>query len=55
MSVVQPDAAKWGGITGCSAVAREVVKAKKTWRASDGEGVRVTKPYFSKACKMRLR
>ena len=31
LSVVQPDAAKWGGITGCSAVAREVVKAKKTY------------------------
>src|SRR5207237_9247765 len=31
LSVVQPDAAKWGGITGCHAVAREVIKAKKTY------------------------
>jgi L-alanine-DL-glutamate epimerase-like enolase superfamily enzyme len=31
LSVVQPDAAKWGGITGCSAVAREVVSAKRSY------------------------
>src|SRR5438552_7883186 len=31
LSVVQPDAAKWGGVTGCVAVAREVVKAKRTY------------------------
>jgi D-galactarolactone cycloisomerase len=31
LSVVQPDAAKWGGITGCVAVARDVVKAKRTY------------------------
>lgn len=31
LSVVQPDAAKWGGITGCSAVAGEVIGAKKTY------------------------
>jgi D-galactarolactone cycloisomerase len=31
LSVVQPDAAKWGGVTGCFAVARQVVKAKKTY------------------------
>jgi D-galactarolactone cycloisomerase len=31
LSVVQPDAAKWGGVTGCFAVAREVLKAKKTY------------------------
>ena len=29
--MVQPDAAKWGGISGCSAVAREVLKARKTY------------------------
>ena len=29
--MVQPDAAKWGGITGCFAVAREVVQANKTY------------------------
>jgi L-alanine-DL-glutamate epimerase-like enolase superfamily enzyme len=28
LRVVQPDAAKWGGITGCLAVAREALKAK---------------------------
>jgi L-alanine-DL-glutamate epimerase-like enolase superfamily enzyme len=31
LSVFQPDAAKWGGITGCLAVARDVVKAQKTY------------------------
>ena len=31
LSVVQPDAAKWGGITGCFAVARDVAKANKTY------------------------
>jgi D-galactarolactone cycloisomerase len=31
LSVVQPDAAKWGGFTGCLAVARDVVKAKRTY------------------------
>jgi D-galactarolactone cycloisomerase len=31
LGVVQPDAAKWGGITGCSAVAREIIKANKTY------------------------
>ncbi len=31
LSVVQPDAAKWGGVTGCSAVAREVLQAKKIY------------------------
>jgi L-alanine-DL-glutamate epimerase-like enolase superfamily enzyme len=31
LSVVQPDAAKWGGVTGCFAVAREIIKAKKTY------------------------
>lgn len=29
--VVQPDAAKWGGITGCAAVAHDVIKAGKTY------------------------
>ena len=31
LSVVQPDAAKWGGITGCIAVAREIVAAKRIY------------------------
>jgi L-alanine-DL-glutamate epimerase-like enolase superfamily enzyme len=31
LSVVQPDAAKWGGITGCLAVARDVAKARRTY------------------------
>jgi L-alanine-DL-glutamate epimerase-like enolase superfamily enzyme len=31
LSVYQPDAAKWGGITGCLAVARDVTKAQKTY------------------------
>jgi L-alanine-DL-glutamate epimerase-like enolase superfamily enzyme len=31
LSVFQPDAAKWGGITGCLAVARDIVKAQKTY------------------------
>jgi L-alanine-DL-glutamate epimerase-like enolase superfamily enzyme len=31
LSVFQPDAAKWGGITGCLAVARDVIKAQKTY------------------------
>jgi L-alanine-DL-glutamate epimerase-like enolase superfamily enzyme len=31
LRVVQPDAAKWGGITGCSAVAREILKVKKAY------------------------
>jgi len=31
LSVIQPDAAKWGGVTGCFAVARDVIKAKKTY------------------------
>src|SRR5262249_54518041 len=31
LSVFQPDAAKWGGITGCLAVAHEVVKAQKMY------------------------
>jgi D-galactarolactone cycloisomerase len=31
LSVIQPDVAKWGGITGCIAVAREVVAAKRTY------------------------
>jgi D-galactarolactone cycloisomerase len=31
LSVVQPDAAKWGGISGCLAVAGDVLKAKKTY------------------------
>jgi D-galactarolactone cycloisomerase len=31
LSVVQPDAAKWGGITGCSKVARDVVAAKRLY------------------------
>jgi D-galactarolactone cycloisomerase len=30
LSVIQPDVAKWGGVTGCIAVAREVVAAKRT-------------------------
>jgi L-alanine-DL-glutamate epimerase-like enolase superfamily enzyme len=29
LTVVQPDAAKWGGITGCLAVARDVVASKR--------------------------
>jgi D-galactarolactone cycloisomerase len=31
LSVFQPDVAKWGGITGCIAVAREVVAAKRSY------------------------
>jgi L-alanine-DL-glutamate epimerase-like enolase superfamily enzyme len=31
LSVYQPDAAKWGGITGCLAVARDVIKAGRTY------------------------
>jgi L-alanine-DL-glutamate epimerase-like enolase superfamily enzyme len=31
LRVVQPDAAKWGGVTGCFAVARDVIKAKKAY------------------------
>jgi D-galactarolactone cycloisomerase len=31
LSVVQPDVAKWGGITGCIAVAREVLAAKRLY------------------------
>jgi D-galactarolactone cycloisomerase len=31
LSVFQPDVAKWGGITGCHAVAREVVAAKRSY------------------------
>ena len=31
LSVVQPDAAKWGGITGCIAVARDVVASKRNY------------------------
>jgi L-alanine-DL-glutamate epimerase-like enolase superfamily enzyme len=31
LSVIQPDAAKWGGITGCLAVAREATKAQRTY------------------------
>jgi D-galactarolactone cycloisomerase len=31
LSVIQPDAAKWGGITGCLAVAREARKAQRTY------------------------
>jgi L-alanine-DL-glutamate epimerase-like enolase superfamily enzyme len=31
LSVIQPDAAKWGGITGCIAVAREIVAARRTY------------------------
>jgi L-alanine-DL-glutamate epimerase-like enolase superfamily enzyme len=31
LSVFQPDAAKWGGVTGCLAVAREVAKAQRTY------------------------
>src|SRR6202012_724739 len=31
LSVVQPDAAKWGGITGCIAVALDIVAAKRTY------------------------
>jgi L-alanine-DL-glutamate epimerase-like enolase superfamily enzyme len=31
LTVVQPDAAKWGGITGCIAVARDVVASKRTY------------------------
>ena len=30
LSVIQPDVAKWGGVTGCIAVGREVVAAKRT-------------------------
>jgi L-alanine-DL-glutamate epimerase-like enolase superfamily enzyme len=29
LTVLQPDAAKWGGITGCLAVARDVVASKR--------------------------
>jgi len=31
LTVVQPDAAKWGGITGCIEVARDVVALKRTY------------------------
>jgi L-alanine-DL-glutamate epimerase-like enolase superfamily enzyme len=31
LSILQPDAAKWGGITGCLAVAREVIGAQRTY------------------------
>ena len=31
LNVIQPDAAKWGGITGCIAVAREAIAAKRTY------------------------
>jgi D-galactarolactone cycloisomerase len=31
LSVMQPDAAKWGGITGCSAVARDIVASKRLY------------------------
>jgi D-galactarolactone cycloisomerase len=31
LSVVQPDAAKWGGITGCSKVARDIVASKRLY------------------------
>jgi L-alanine-DL-glutamate epimerase-like enolase superfamily enzyme len=31
LTVIQPDAAKWGGITGCIAVARDVVALKRTY------------------------
>jgi D-galactarolactone cycloisomerase len=31
LSVIQPDVAKWGGITGCIAVAREVVAANRIY------------------------
>jgi D-galactarolactone cycloisomerase len=31
LSVIQPDVAKWGGITGCIAVAREIVAAKRSY------------------------
>jgi len=31
LSVIQPDAAKWGGITGCLSVAREVTRAQRTY------------------------
>jgi len=31
LSVIQPDAAKWGGITGALAVAREVTRAQRTY------------------------
>jgi D-galactarolactone cycloisomerase len=31
LDVVQPDVAKWGGITGCILVAREVVTARRTY------------------------
>ena len=31
LSVVQPDVAKWGGITGCIAVARDVLAAKRLY------------------------
>lgn len=31
LSILQPDAAKWGGITGCVAVAREVIGARRTY------------------------
>jgi L-alanine-DL-glutamate epimerase-like enolase superfamily enzyme len=29
--VVQPDAAKWGGITGCIAVARDILASKRVY------------------------
>jgi L-alanine-DL-glutamate epimerase-like enolase superfamily enzyme len=31
LNVIQPDVAKWGGITGCIAVAREVVESKRIY------------------------
>jgi L-alanine-DL-glutamate epimerase-like enolase superfamily enzyme len=31
LSVIQPDAAKWGGITGCFSVAQEVIAANRTY------------------------
>ena len=31
LSVFQPDAAKWGGITGCLTVARDVIRAQKMY------------------------
>jgi D-galactarolactone cycloisomerase len=31
LSIVQPDAAKWGGITGCSKVARDIVASKRLY------------------------
>ena len=31
LGVVQPDAAKWGGVTGCIAVARDVLASKRVY------------------------